>query len=312
MFNLIERSKRMPVGVLATAVGAATLSNVYALLGFTLLRHVFMWMGLFIFLLGSLKLTLHRKTFIDEYSNTILASLYGTFSMLAMILGSYLLPYNSFIGRGLWYFGVIFHTLLILVFTYINVIKNFDIDKFAPSWFVTYNGIMVSIVVGGGIQAKEIKGIILYYGIAVFLLIIPFMVRRLIVRPLPDPIYHTKAVLLAPSSLCVVSYLTLLESPNPYMISFLYGVVFATFLLILTRIPKFFSFEFHPGFAGTTFPMAIGTVASFKMAAYLQSMELTTAYNFVRNIAGVQLFITTGIVIFVYFNFLRKAARSNP
>lgn len=312
MFNFIERSERMPVGVLATALGAATLSNVYALFGFSMLRHIFMWMGAFVFLLGTIKFTVHRKVFFKEYGNTILASLYGTYSMLAMILGSYVLPYNNVLGRGLWSFGITVHVMLILIFTYINVIKKFDVNKFAPSWFVTYNGIMVSIVVGGAIDAPLVKKIILYYGIGVFFIIIPFMVRRLIVKPLPDAIYHTKAVLLAPSSLCVICYLSIVKVPNPYMISLLYGIVFATLLLLLTKIPKFFSFEFHPGFAGTTFPMAIGTVASFKMADFLGMVGLIDLSNIIRNVAGIQMFITTGIIIFVYFNFLRKAARCNP
>lgn len=310
MFNIIERSERMPVGVLATALGAATLSNVYALFGFTLLRHIFMILGLFVFILGTIKLTVHWKSFVKEYENTILASLYGTFSMLAMVLGSYIYPINSYIGKALWSFGIIFHVILILTFTYVNVIKKFDMNKFAPSWFVTYNGIMVSIVVGGSMGALPVKKVILYYGILVFFIIIPFMVKRLIERPLPDQIYHTKAVLLAPCSLCVVCYLALVETPNPMLIFVFYSIVLATLMLILKKIPKFFSFDFHPGFAGTTFPMAIGTVASFKMAGYLEKMGLLQIADFIRNIAGIQMFVTTGIIIFVYYNFLRKIKSS--
>ena len=36
------------------------------------------------------------------------------------------------------------------------------------------------------------------------------MIIRMIKRPLPDAVYHTSASLLAPSSLCVVSYLNVI------------------------------------------------------------------------------------------------------
>jgi len=309
MFNIKERAERMPVGVLATALGAATLSNVYAGLGFTYVKTIIILMAAVVFILGIIKLTLHRKTFLKEYDNPILASLYGTFSMVAMVLGSALYPFSNSFGKGLWLFGIIFHACLIGVFTYRNVIKNFNIDKFAPSWFVTYNGIMVAVVVGGKMGMPILKKIILYYGILVFFTIIPFMVKRLIEKPLPDAIYHVKTVLLAPSSLCVVCYLALTESPNFFFVSLLYIIVFITLLAVLKSIPKFFSFEFHPGFAGTTFPMAIGVVASLKVAGYLQGLDMTALSVIVKNIAGIQIFITTGIISFVYFNFLKKAFR---
>ncbi|MGL4787369.1 MAG: TDT family transporter, partial [Cetobacterium sp.] len=226
--------------------------------------------------------------------------------MLAMIIGAFLLPYSPFLGKNLWLFGVFFHAFAICIFTYRNVIKNFNIDTFVPSWFVTYNGIMVSIVVGGAMDEPVISKWVLVYGVLVFFTIIPFMIRRLIIKPLPDMVYHTKAILLAPSSLCAIGYLNVVKEPNMYIVFFLYGIVFVTLISILLSIPKFFSFNFHPGFAGTTFPMAVGTVASFRMSAYLTSINLPEYSNIVRNIAGIQLYVTTGIIVFVFYNFLKK------
>lgn len=304
--NTIDRLERFPVGVIATTVGACTLANAFLLLNFTYIRNIFMIIGIIVFILATIKILRHREAFLAEYSNTIPASLYGTYSMLAMIIGAFLFPYNPFLGKNLWLFGVFFHTFAICIFTYRNVVKNFKIDTFVPSWFVTYNGIMVSIVVGGSMNEPILFKWILIYGLIIFFTIIPFMIIRLIKKPLPDMTYHTKAILLAPSSLCCVSYLNVVKQPNIYVAFFLYGIVFVTLISILLSIPKFFSFNFHPGFAGTTFPMAIGTVASFRMSAYLTSINMLGYANIVRNIAGIQIFVTTGIIIFVFYNFLRK------
>ncbi|MDX8336019.1 TDT family transporter [Candidatus Cetobacterium colombiensis] len=302
----IDRLERFPVGAIATTVGAATLANAFLLLNFTYLRNIFMIIGIVVFILATIKIFRHKEAFLAEYSNTIPASLYGTYSMLAMIIGAFLLPYSAFLGKNLWLFGVFFHAFAICIFTYRNVIKNFKIDTFVPSWFVTYNGIMVSIVVGGAMNEPTISKYVLIYGISVFFIIIPFMIRRLIIKPLPDMVYHTKAILLAPSSLCSIGYLNVVKEPNLYFAFFLYAIVFVTLISILLSIPKFFSFDFHPGFAGTTFPMAVGTVASFRFSAYLASINLLEYSNIIRNIAGIQLYVTTGIIIFVFYNFLKK------
>ncbi|MHA5067805.1 TDT family transporter [uncultured Cetobacterium sp.] len=302
----IDRLERFPVGAIATTVGACTLANAFLLLNFTYLRNIFMIIGIVVFILATIKIFRHKEAFLAEYSNTIPASLYGTYSMLAMIIGAFLLPYSPFLGKNLWLFGVFFHAFAICIFTYRNVIKNFNIDTFVPSWFVTYNGIMVSIVVGGAMDEPVISKWVLVYGVLVFFTIIPFMIRRLIIKPLPDMVYHTKAILLAPSSLCAIGYLNVVKEPNMYIAFFLYGIVFVTLISILLSIPKFFSFNFHPGFAGTTFPMAVGTVASFRMSAYLTSINLSEYSNIVRNIAGIQLYVTTGIIVFVFYNFLKK------
>lgn len=78
---------------------------------------------------------------------------------------------------------------------------------------------------------------------------------------------HTLAVVLAPCSLCVVSYLNVFRSR--WLVSVLYVFVLLSLLFIVNRIPKFFFYQFSPGFADLTFPMAIGIVASTKMSGYL-------------------------------------------
>ena len=132
---------------------------------------------------------------------------------------------------------------------------------------------------------------------------IPFMIYRLAKYELKDPMFHTQAIVLAPSSLCLVSYLNFIETPNKFIIYYLYFAVICALIFILIKLPKFFSYVFHPGFAGLTFPMAIGIVASTKMAAYLTGQGYETFGNIVKQISGIQLYITTGIISLVLFKF---------
>ena len=100
-----------------------------------------------------IKITIYFDTCKKEYSNVIPASLYAGFPMIMMLLGSYYFDYNQLLGKGLWAAGLIIDAVHILIFTYRNVIKGVKLDTFVPSWFVTYNGILVSAVIG--IPMKE-------------------------------------------------------------------------------------------------------------------------------------------------------------
>ncbi|MBD7913700.1 TDT family transporter [Clostridium sp. Sa3CUN1] len=303
--NLLKKTENIPVPLLPTMVGAATLSNIYSSLGYSWIRHITMWIATGVLLVYLVKIFSFTDTCKKEYSNTVPSSLYAGFTMITMILGSYYFEYNNFVGKSLWGIGLGLHAIHILIFTYRNVIKGINKDTFVPSWFVTYNGIMVSVVVGASMKEPFINKIVLYYGILVLILIMPFMIIRLIKLPLKDALYHTQAILLAPSSLCVVCYLNIVENPNKFVIYPLYLVVFITLLFVVYKLPGFFSFKFTPAFAGLTFPMAIGILASMKMATFVSNSGYEGFGNVIKQISGIQLYITTAIISFVMFNFFK-------
>lgn len=297
--------KDIPVAILPTMVGAATLSNVYQSHGYEWIRHITMIIATIVLIAYIIKIATNFDTFKNEYSNTIPASLYAGFTMILMILGSYVFTYNQVIGKAMWFTGLIIHAIHILIFTYRNVIKGVKIETFVPSWFVTYNGIMVSTVVGGVMNEPLIGKIVVYYGITVLVLIMPFMIYRLATKQLADPAYHTQAILLAPSSLCLVSYLNFIPNPNKYIVYALYVLIICTLAFIIYKIPGFFSFKFHPGYAGLTFPMAIGIVASVKMSGFLAKQGYEGLSVAVKEISGIQIYLTTIIIGFVVYNLFK-------
>lgn len=306
---MLERLEKMPVPVLPTFVGALTLSNVYNGLGFAWIRHLMMWTATIILLVYIVKIIKYPKVCLNEYKNTVPCSLYAAFDMIMMILGSYYFVYNAVIGKALWMAGIIIHACHICIFTYRNVIKERNVNTFVPSWFVTYNGIMVSCVVGGSMNAAGLLQYIVYYGIAIYFLIIPIMIWRLIKVEVKAPVYHTMAVVLAPCSLCIVSYLNVIQSPNAGMVYVLYACVLASLAFIIIKLPNFFAFQFVPGFAGLTFPMAIGIVASQKMAGYLSASGNEALAGIITQISGFQIFLTTMIIGYVLLNFVIMALR---
>lgn len=225
--------------------------------------------------------------------------------MVSMLIGSYISEYYFQLGRTIWFIAICFHIIHIVVFTFLHFIKSRDIKTFLPTWFVTYNGIMVSSVVGAKLQADKFLTVIVYYGIAIYFLILPLMIYRLIKFEIHDTMQHGTAILLGPCSLCIVSYLNIIKNPNPVLVWILYICVLFSLLYIIIKLPKFFSYAFTPAFAGLTFPMAIGTVATQKMISYLNNTHNEMFANIFKQLEGIQIYLTTAIIAFVLFNFIK-------
>ena len=303
----MERLEKIPVPVLPTFVGALTLGNVYSGMGYPWVRHLTMWAATVMLLVYIVKIIRYPQTCRKEYETVVPCSLYAGFTMVSMILGSYYFDYVPAFGKALWGAALAVHAVHILIFTYRNVIRKRDINTFVPSWFVTYNGIMVSCVVGGAMNAKGILTYVVYYGIAVYAVIIPIMIWRLLTVEVKPAVYHTMAVVLAPCSLCVVSYLNVIADPVPAVVFVLYVCVLASLAFIVIKLPKFFAFPFAPGYAGLTFPMAIGIVATNKMTGFLTGQGQEALAAVTGQLAGFQIYLTTMIVGYVLLNFLMMA-----
>lgn len=301
--SIFERTEKMPIPLVGAALAICTLGNVYDGMGYPFVRFLCMSFGIIILFFYLIKVFKYPKVCKTEYTtNTIFASLYGTISMVMMITSSYFMEWIPAL-KYVIIFAVILHAFFICAFLYLYLFKKFDVTFFVPSWFVTLNGIMVSTVVAPTVLPKSMALAVLYWGFFAYTVFIPFMIYRLIKFEIKPPTYHTQAILIAPCSLIVISYINIIATPNIIILSIYYICVLISLFFVICKIPKFFSVPFNPGFAGLTFPMAIGIVASKKMSAFFGANEYTTLSTVINDLSGIQIILTTAIVAFVIYNF---------
>ena len=143
--------KNMPIAIVPTMLGAATLANVYQSLGYDWVRHLTMWVSTVVLICYIVKIIRFPGVVNNEYKNTIPASLYAGITMVTMILTSYYRDWIPGPMRILLIAAVCVHAVHILVFLWRNVFHGVNLDTFVPSWFVTFNGIMVSTVAGAAV-----------------------------------------------------------------------------------------------------------------------------------------------------------------
>ncbi len=302
---IFDKTKHIPLPLVPCILGACTLSNIYSGLGFTFIRHLTIFFSILIVLLYVIKIIVHPSIIKEEYKNPVTSSLYPGICMVCMVIGSYFYDYFNTFGKIIWIIAIIFHSIHIVIFTYLHFIKSRDINTFLPTWFVTYNGIMVSGVVGANMNEDKFLTFIVYYGIIAYFLILPFMIWRLVKFEIKDTMQHGTAILLGPCSLCVVCYINIIKNPNIILLWILYICVLLSLFYVLIMLPKFFSYVFTPAFAGLTFPMAIGTVATQKMIVYLNNIGYEKIASIFKQLEGIQIYITTAIIAFVLFNFIK-------
>ena len=107
--------------------------------------------------------------------NTVPASLYAGITMVTMILCSYYKDWAPGPARIILIAAVCIHAVHILVFLFNNVFGGVKLDTFVPSWFVTFNGIMVSTVVGAAMLPPFMAKAVLVWGLCIYTITIPFM-----------------------------------------------------------------------------------------------------------------------------------------
>lgn len=302
---LKEKIKNLPIGAISTLLSLLTLSNIFVILGFNSLKHIVVNLGSILIIFGFLKLFLYPKQVMLELKDMPIASIYPTFCMSIMLISAHYVNYNYTFGKSLWLFAIFLNIVIILIFTYNNVIKNFDHVKFLPPFWVIYVGIIVSVITSPAMNEPILAKCIFYFSFTAYFVILPFMIHRLCTKPVADAPYPTLSIMSAPPSLCLVAYLTLFDKPNVYLTLFLYLIVFLMTIYMYTRFPKIFSMKFIPTFAGLTFPLSISTLATFKMSAFMESIGQANFAIILREFGSIELIIACAGIVFVAYNFVR-------
>ncbi len=313
----MRKYEKMPIGFVGTGLGLVTLSNGYDSIGLSLVRIIAMFIGMYIWFIGFRKITTSFHIVKEEYlSNTVTATLYATFSMLTMVLSSFIEQYFHFIGTTIWLIAVVIQMVLILLLFAKHILAKRNLEVILPSWYVTLLGLLVSTAIGANMNYSSLgfdfvilKQVIVIYGFFMYFCTIPFVVYRLAKKELPAPARYTKTILLAPISLIIVGYINVFTQAgkavgNTPLVIFLYLILLITMIYVALQTKSFLKGGFTPGWASLTFPMAIAVIASFKASVYFETAGLFNFSTFAFQLYGVQLFITTGVIMFVLINYL--------
>lgn len=309
---LKDKVSRLPLPVVPTTLGLLVLSGFYDALGYPLIHGLAVIVATFVALAYCLKIAFHLKSVVAaEYANPMLAALYPTLPMLIMVL----CVFYAQLVPALWTAAeVVFFTMLGLLCVHIVVffvrffLRRFEWKTFMPSWYVTTNGVMVSTVVGMPFMPEPLAAGIVVWGIIIYVALTPFMLWRMKRCEVAEAMMHSQAIMLGPCSMCLVSYVNAFAEPNLVVLALLFACVVVSLGYVIWKLPTFFSVQFHPGYAGMTFPMAVGLLATNGFASAFAAAGYADVAWVAQQIDGVQLLLTTTIVAVVAARFLGMLA----
>jgi len=256
----------------------------------------------------AVKFLFHGHLLAKDLAHPVVGSVVPTFAMGLMVVSNSVGQFYSTAGNVMWLAAVVLHVIFLVSFFYHRA-KEFELHHMVPSWFVPPIGIVVADVAFSGEPALQwIADVVLWFGLASYLIMLPMMIYRLIfTHEVPDAAKPTIAVMAAPASVSLAGYLAVSTEPSPVIIGVLFGIAILMTSIIYVAFLKLMRLPFSPGYAAFTFPLVISATALFKTADWMEGVNVASDYvTQVNWLAGFELLMATVVVSYVairYFHF---------
>lgn len=243
----------------------------------------------------------HPRILMTELAHPVVGSVIPTLAMATMVISASAGPLRT----PLWLAAVAAHTGFFLVFA-LHRARDPHLSHMVPSWFVPPIGIVVAVLTVPGEAWRPLAHACLWFGIAAYAAMLPMMLHRLIFRDtVAPPARPTIAIMAAPPNLCLAGYLSFTAEPNLLLVVVLLGLGILMAVVVYIAFTELLRLPFSPGYAAFTFPTVIAANATFKAAAYFETVGIAPeAIAPLRTWGLIELLVATAIVAYVAARYL--------
>lgn len=292
--------KKTPMPIVGLMLACAALGNLVQTYG-EVYRNIMGIITLILFIGTTIKFICDMPGLKMELENPVAASVFPTYSMGIMLLATYVKPYNFIVSYIIWIVGILLHMILIVIFS-MKFVKNFNMKKVFPSWFIVYVGIAVAAVTGKIFNQTIGQGALVFALIAYFILI-PIVGKRIfIVKEIPEPALPTLVIFAAPGSLCLAGYLNIFEYKNFVVVLILLVLSQGFYLFALSKLVNLLRIKFYPSYSAFTFPLVISALALKLSNNFLVSQGITSPILIV--LVKIEEMLAVLIVFYVLMRYL--------
>lgn len=256
----------------------------------------------------AVKFLLHPKGLLQDLKHPVVGSVAPTFAMGTMIVSnSFVQHHHAGFGHALWLFAVGVHLLFLTAFLR-HRLKAWRLHQMVPSWFIPPVGIAVAAVSYAGPHSGFLFAIAqfcMFFALLLYAVLLPLMFYRLIFEDtIPEAAQPTIAILAAPASLSLAAYLNIAVEPTILVVMTLYGIAILMTFTVYLAFFRLMVLPFSPGYAGFTFPMAIGATAQFKTADQLEAWGARPdVVSHITIVGTIELALATVIISYVAFRY---------
>lgn len=313
MRERLNRLETMPIGITGACLAFITLSNSWLLNGFTFVKPVAVFAAVCMLILTAMRAVLFPKTMWAEMKHPVTGTFYPTIGMATWLVANYFYPYAPRLCSLLWLAAAVWHYLIVVVYTVCRL-RERKIKNIMPTCFIVYTGMITGCIASKGMAGPLIPAIaefMLYFGFWFYTILLPLDLWIVFKsNNLNDSNLPTVGIICSPAPLGVVGMLTIQESPNLLMLGWLTVTGLLLLPVVYFYIYKLFQKGFRPMYAGFTFPLAIATLAAYKLSAFLPTLGYETLGRIFGLLGDVEIFIASYVVFYVLFHFLRMFVRA--
>ena len=204
----------------------------------------------------------------EELNNPVRLSFFPTFTISLLLLSIAFLEVNVPASRYLWVVGATLHlaATLAILSAWIRQTK-FEINHFNPAWFIPVVGNILVPIAGVRHTNVEVSWFFFSIGIVFWILLFAIMLYRLFFHhPLPQKLFPTFFILIAPPAVGFISYLKLNGGVDNFAKILYYFALFLV-LFLFVQVRMFIGIKFYLSWWAYSFPIAAITIASAAMYA---------------------------------------------
>lgn len=291
--------KTLPLPIVGLMLGFAALGNLVLSYG-SIYRNIFGIISGIILVLVLLKIFKYPSNIKEDLKNPVVASVFPTLSMGIMLLSTYV-P-NKSIGFIMWIIGLLLHIGLIVWFS-VNFLRNFNIKKVFPSWFIVYVGIAVASITGPNFNMASIGKICFWFGFIFYFVLLPVVLYRVFkVKEIPEPASPTIVILCAPASLCLAGYMNSFQEKNMAIVWLLLAFSQLLLFFVLFKLPGLLKSKFYPSYSAFTFPLVISGVALKLTNGFLTNTGNTI--SFFKYLIKFEELVALVMVLYVFIRYV--------
>lgn len=264
-----SRIKTFPISFFAVVMGLTGLGIAYSKVSFAgeLLKTV----GVSIIIISSLifllmviiyltKIFRYLPEVTKEFRHPVKSSFFPTISISMLLLSIAYGSINQQLSLLLWLAGTILHFLFLLRIITFWINQEFKVEMINPAWFIPVVGTII-VPIQGINFAYEVSWFFFSIGLIFWITLFTIVFYRFIFHnPLPERLYPTFFILIAPPAVGFISYIRLINSIDTLGNLLFY---FALFLCIVlaAMIKKFINLKFYISWWAYTFPLDAVTIA---------------------------------------------------
>ncbi|MDU1538618.1 MAG: TDT family transporter [Paeniclostridium sordellii] len=306
MTRYLDKLENLHIGISGTCLAFITLSNCWLIKDIGYLKPIAITIAIIMLSLMLMRVIRFPKVMLKELRDPVTGTFYPTMGMVTWLVSGFFYPQFPTVCSALWLGAVVYHYAIVVYYTIIRI-KEKNFNNIMPTCFIIYTGMITGSVASKGMGGiiPPIANFMLMFGFIFYTLLLPVVLYIVFKSEiLDDKKLPTVGIICSPAPLGIVGILTIDPNPNIYMLTWLIITGLILLVVVYGYILKLFKEGFKPTYAAFTFPLAIATLAAFKLSTYFGKIGYKIIGNVFELLGNIEIFIATYVVFFVLLNFI--------